>query len=148
MTPVRDLVVLIDVESGQLRRVAHVLGSVEINIEGLSVLTGQRRSVIHLLVADYERALLAVAGAEKIEARAVHDALVLNLAGRPDELADCLRPFEQAGINIGLAYLAVGSRSQTRLVVVPDDPERAHVILAECDGKEKWAFHGGPSWRN
>lgn len=124
----RDLVVIVDDVPGELRRVTHTLGHAGINIEGLTALTGQGRSVIHVLVAEAERALLALAAAG-LEARAVHDATVVNMPDRPDALASCLEPLEAAGINISLAYVAVGSRAQTRIVLVTDDPEQTAGLL-------------------
>lgn len=124
----RDLVVLLADTPGQLRRLAHVLGTAGINIEGLAALTGQGQSVVHLLVQDHERALMALAAAD-LEARASHDAVIANLPDRPDALADVLADVAAAGINISLSYLAVGTRSSTRVVLVTDDPARTREVL-------------------
>ena len=128
----RDLVVLLEDTPGELRRLAHVLGTAGINIEGLAALTGQGQSVVHLLVEDHQRALMALAAAD-LEARASHDAVIANLPDRPDALADVLRDLAAAGINIALSYLAVGTRSATRLVLVTDDPERTRDVLGARD---------------
>ena len=128
----RDLVVLLDDTPGELRRLAHVLGTAGINIEGLAALTGQGRSVVHVLVADHDRALLALAGAD-LEARASHDAVIANLPDRPDALADALADVAAAGINIRLTYLAVGARSATRVVLVTDDPDGTRAVLGARD---------------
>lgn len=124
----RDLVVILDDVPGELRRLAHTLGNAGINIEGLAALTGQGQSVVHLLVAEHERALMALAGAD-LEARAVHDAVIVNLPDRPDALASCLESVAAAGINVSLSYLAVGTRAATRLVLVTDDPPRTREVL-------------------
>lgn len=124
----RDLVVLLEDTPGELRRLAHVLGTAGINIEGLAALTGQGQSVVHVLVADHERALMALAAAD-LQARASHDAVIANLPDRPDALADALAEVAAAGINIRLTYLAVGTRSATRVVLVTDDPERTRTVL-------------------
>ncbi|HEX9888571.1 MAG TPA: hypothetical protein VGA69_03780 [Nitriliruptorales bacterium] len=124
----QDLVVIVDDIPGQLRRVTHTLGHANINIEGLAALTGQGRSVIHLLVGEPDRALMALAAAD-LEARAAHEAIVVNLPDRPDALASCLEPLEHAGINISLAYVAVGARAQSRVVLVTDDPAATRRIL-------------------
>lgn len=124
----RDLVVLLDDVPGELRRLAHTLGNAGINIEGLAALTGQGQSVVHLLVAEHERALMALAGAD-LEARAARDAVIVNLPDRPDALASCLESVAAAGINISLSYLAVGTRAGTRLVLVTDDPDRTREVL-------------------
>lgn len=125
----RDLVVILDDEPGELRRLAHTLGNAGINIEGLAALTGQGQSVVHLLVAEHERALMALAAAD-LDARAAHDAVIVNLPDRPDALATCLASVARAGINISLSYLAVGTRAETRLVLVTDDPGRTREVLA------------------
>jgi len=124
----RDLVVLLQDTPGQLRHLAHVLGTAGINIEGLAALTGQGESVVHVLVADHERALMALAAAN-LEARASHDAVIVNLPDRPDALADVLSDVANAGINVALTYLAVGTRSSTRAVLVTDDPDRTRTVL-------------------
>lgn len=126
----RDLVVIVDDVPGELRRVTHTLGHAGINIEGLTALTGQGRSVIHVLVVEAERALLALQAAG-LQARAVHDATVVNLPDRPDALAKCLEPLAAAGINVTLAYVAVGARAQTRIVLVTDQPEATGRLLVE-----------------
>lgn len=128
----RDLVVLLEDIPGQLQRLAHVLGTADINIEGLSALTGQGQSVVHVLVADHERALMALAGAD-LQARASHDAVIVNLPDRPDALADVLEDVAEAGINVRLTYLAVGTRSSTRVVLVTDDPDRTRAVLDARD---------------
>lgn len=125
----RDLVVLLDDVPGELRRLAHTLGNAGINIEGLAALTGQGQSVVHLLVAEHERALMALAAAD-LDARAAHDAVVVNLPDRPDALASCLESVAAAGINVSLSYLAVGTRAETRLVLVTEDPSRTREVLA------------------
>lgn len=124
----RDLVVILDDVPGELRRLAHTLGNAGINIEGLAALTGQGQSVVHLLVAEHERALMALAAAD-LEARAVHDAVIVNLPDRPDALATCLESVAAAAINVSLSYLAVGTRAATRLVLVTDDPRRTREVL-------------------
>ena len=128
----RDLVVLLQDTPGELRRLAHVLGTADINIEGYAALTGQGQSVVHVLVADHDRALLALAGAD-LEARASNDAVIANLPDRPDALADVLADVAAAGFYIRLSYLAVGTRSSTRVVLVTDDPARTRDVLAARD---------------
>ena len=128
----RDLVVLLEDRPGELRRLAHVLGTAGINIEGLAALTGEGQSVVHVLVADHDRALLALAGAG-LEARASNDAVVANLPDRPDALADALTDVAAAGINSRLTYLAVGARSATRVVLVTDDADRTRDVLGSRD---------------
>ncbi len=125
----RDLVVILDDVPGELRRLAHTLGNAGINIEGLAALTGQGQSVVHLLVTEHERALMALAAAD-LDARAAHDAVIVNLPDRPDALASCLTSVAAAGINVSLSYLAVGTRAEIRLVLVTDDPDRTREVLA------------------
>lgn len=127
----QDLVVLVDDRPGQLRRVAHTLGNAGVNIEGMAALTGQGRSVIHVLVAEPDRALMALAAAD-LAARAVHEAVVVNLPDRPDALASSLEPLERSGINVTLAYVAVGARSQSRIVLVTDDPVATRQLLRDA----------------
>jgi hypothetical protein len=129
---VRDVVVILDDTPGRLHRVTHALGHASINIEGMAAFTGQGRSILHMLFEDWERALLALAAAG-IEAHAVHDAIVLNLPDRPDALARLIEPLSEAGINISLAYVAVGARSATRVVLRVDQPDRARVLLGLKD---------------
>ena len=137
----RDVVIIVDDVPGELRRVTHTLGHAGINIEGLTALTGQGRSVIHVLVAEHERALMALAAAG-LEARAMHEATIVNLPDRPDSLAGCLEPLAAAGINVTLAYVAVGSRAQTRVVLVTDDPAATGRLLT---GDSPDGASGSPS---
>lgn len=129
----RDVVVILDDTPGQLHRVTHALGHAGINIEGMAALTGQGRSVVHLLLQDWERGLLALAAAG-VQARAAHDAVVVNLSDRPDALAGIVEPLAAAGVNIQLAYVAVGARSQSRVVLITDDPTRTRAVLDTPSG--------------
>jgi hypothetical protein len=128
----RDLVVVAENQPGLLQRVTHTLGHARINIEGLSALTGKGRAVIHLLVAEEARALAALAAAG-FEAKASRRTMVCNVADRPDAIGQLLAVLTREGVDIQHAYLAVGSRAHTRLVLVVDDLDRARAGLSSVD---------------
>lgn len=124
----RDLVVITDDRPGVLHHITQVLGQAGINIEGLSALTGQGRAVIHVLVTEHDRAV-EVLETSGLAVRACRHTLVRNVPDRPDALTAVLAPLTHAGVNVEHAYLAVGARAHTRIVLVVDDPEIARACL-------------------
>ncbi len=120
----RDLVLIPDDRPGVLAQMAQALGAAGINIDGLSAFTGQGKGLVHLLVADTERALEVLSKAG-FDVRAVRDVVVIAIEDRPGALGEYCQKLADAGVNIEQAYLATSNR----LVVVTDDTPRAREIL-------------------
>ena len=76
--------------------------------------------VVHLLVPDGPSARRALEEAGlQVEAEA--DPVVIRLQDRPGELAGLTKRLAGAGVSLRVVYLA----TDTRVVFVADDPERA-----------------------
>jgi len=121
-----DLTVYLADEPGELARLAEVLATEGVNIDGFCAMTsGGGQAEIHILVDDaglaftaLQKADIAVASEQEVEVVSVED--------RPGVLADVSRKLGEAGVNITLAYLA----TDTRLVFAADDMSTAKDVLS------------------
>lgn len=120
----RDFVLIPDDQPGVLARMGAALGEAGINLEGVSAFTGQGKGIVHVLVADAERAL-EVLDAAGFDVRAAREVVVVPIEDRPGALGEYCGKLADAGINIEQAYLA----TDNRLVVACDDVARAREIL-------------------
>ena len=98
--------------------VGEALGAAGVNIEGMY--GSGRQGEIHVLVEDVDAARRAIEGAG-FQVSDERDALVVDLEDRPGGWGEVARRIADAGVNIDLNYLA----TSTRMVVVPDDLEKA-----------------------
>jgi hypothetical protein len=98
--------------------VGEALGAAGVNIEGMY--GSGTQGEIHVLVEDVNAARSAIEGAG-FQVSDERDALVVDLEDRPGGWGEVARRIADAGVNIDLNYLA----TSTRMVVVPDDLEKA-----------------------
>jgi hypothetical protein len=120
-----DLTVHLDDHPGELARVSSMLGQAGVNIMGFcAVRSGGGRVEVHLLVEDLPAAFttLAAAGAQ---VAAEEEVLVVPVTDRPGILGDVARKLGDAGVNVSLAYVAVGPK----LVFAADDLAAAKAAL-------------------
>jgi hypothetical protein len=98
--------------------IGEALGRAGVNIAG--TFGSGKVGEIHVLVEDVEGARRAIAetGFTVSEER---DVVLVQLEDRPGAWGDVARRIADAGVNIDYHYVATG----TRIVVVPDDVERA-----------------------
>ena len=105
---------------GVVASIAEALGKAGINIEGL--LGSGKLGEIHVLVedgdADAARSAIEGAGLQVGDAR---EAIVVSAEDRPGALGEVARKLADAGVNLDYVFIA----SNTRLVFVPDDVEKA-----------------------
>jgi hypothetical protein len=120
----RDFVLIPDDQPGVLARLGEAAAAAGINIEGISAFAGQGKGVVHVLVPDAERALVALSEAG-LDVRAARDVVVVDIDDRLGALGELCRKVADAGINIEQAYLATG----TRLVLAVDDTDGARQLL-------------------
>ena len=57
--------------------------------------------------------------------RGEHEVIVADIEDRPGAVSDLLAPLAEAGIDVGLTYLATGSR----LVIGVDDVDKARAAM-------------------
>ncbi len=121
----KDLTVILEDQPGELAALGEATGQAGINIEGMCALTSEGRGVIHILVEDpaTARRALADVGLDIAEER---DALVVDVEDRPGMMADVAQRVAAARVNIECAYTTFGG---VRLVIVPDDIERARAAI-------------------
>jgi hypothetical protein len=122
-----DLTLHLDDQPGELARVAGVLGTAGVNIDGFcAVRSGGGTAEVHVLVDDMSGAFSALAGAGIRIVSEQEVAVVPVTEDRPGVLGDVSRRLGDSGVNITLAYLATG----TRLVFAADDLAAARAALA------------------
>jgi hypothetical protein len=104
--------------------VCEALGAAGVNIDGCCAYPAGTAGQLHLLVEDAEaaRAALRAAGYEVVQDRRV---IVHELEDVPGSAGAALRRIADAGANLGLVYVATG----TRLVLGVDDYETARAAL-------------------
>jgi hypothetical protein len=120
-----DLRIDADNRPGVLAAIAGALGSAGVNIVGYCGVGAGGKGSIHLLVDDAAGARKALEGSPHAIA-AEHEALLVeNGEDRPGYLAEITQKLGDAGINVEVGYVA----TDTRLVFVVDDPERARALL-------------------
>ena len=120
-----DLRIDADNRPGVLAAIAAALGSAGVNIEGYCGVGAGGKGSIHVLVDDAAGARKALEGSSHTIA-AEHEALLVERGvDRPGYLAEITKKLSDAGINVEVGYVA----TDTRLVFVVDDPERARDLL-------------------
>ncbi len=120
----KDLTVTMEDQPGSLARVGEALGIAGINIEGICGMTVKDQAFIHILVED------AVKARRVLEANHLHvsgelDVLVLDVEDRPGVMGNISRRLANAGVDIGVAYMA----TSTRLVIGVTEIEKARLAM-------------------
>jgi hypothetical protein len=121
MPIIKQLSVTAPNRPGQLARICESLAQNKVNITGLDA-SGSNQQ-IRLLVNNTNRArkVLQKAGWNP----RVEEAVVVNAADRPGQLARIARKLAQRGVNINYAYATVGRGSS-----------RAAIVLGVSDAKK------------
>ena len=119
-----DLTVYLEDRPGTLAEVGEALGNAGVNIEGGCGFPCEGRGVMHVLVNDAAAARSAIEGAG-IQVAAETEVMVVDVMDEPGTLGTLARKIADAGVNLGLLYLA----TNTRLVLGVDDMEKARAAL-------------------
>jgi hypothetical protein len=120
----KDLMFILPYQAGTLSQLTAALSEAGINLHGISGQQFGPEGIIHVLVED-------AAGARETTARAgfvvrgEHEVIVADIEDRPGAVSDLLAPLAEAGIDVGLTYLATGSR----LVIGVDDVDKARAAM-------------------
>jgi len=128
---INQLSVFLENRPGQLRRPCDVLARAGINIVTLALSDAERFGVLRLIVREWQRAK------EVLEASgfvvAVTEVLAIEVRDEPGGLADLLRVFAEAGLNVAYMY-AFTARLGRRAVLVfrLDDLDAAVNALARA----------------
>jgi hypothetical protein len=105
---------------GAFSAVAEALSAGGVNIEGVTQMDG----VVNVLVPDGAVARRALESAG-LQIEGESDPVVVKLEDRPGELAGVTKRLANAGVSLRVVYLA----TNTRVVFVADDPDRAREEL-------------------
>lgn len=127
---VHEITAYLENKPGRLAKICSALAREKINIQALSVMDTQERSVLRFVTDDLEptRKVLTSLGTES----QVRDVLAVELDNRPGALARVLETLADEHINIEYAYVAAGSEPGRCLGVFhTSNPKRALKILAE-----------------
>ena len=112
-----------------LASIGGVMGDAGVNIEGLSLLTCNGRSVIHFAVEDAETAM-RVLEESGIKVREVSEVVVLHkdakrVTGKPGSFGGICRMFADNGVKITFGYPA----ENNRFIFGVDNIARARELL-------------------
>lgn len=127
---VKQISVFLENKSGRLSKVASTLGDRGINIRALSIADTTDFGILRLIVSDPDRALEAL----KTEGLTVSatEIIAVQIPDRPGGLAEVLRIFDGAGINIEYMYAFVGKTLDDAIVVFRvEEIDRAIRMLGE-----------------
>jgi hypothetical protein len=124
----KDLMFILPYQAGTLAQLTAALSEAGINLHGVSGQQFGPEGIIHVLVEDAAGAREAAARAGFV-VRGEHEVIVADIEDRPGALSDLLAPLAEAGIDVGLTYLATGSR----LVIGVDDVDKARAAMRTTD---------------
>ena len=121
-----DLTVVMRDQPGELAQLGEVTAAAGVHLRGLAAFTGDGRGFVHALVDDGDvetaKQALARAGIGVADTREV---LVVPVG--PGGLAEVMVALADAGVNIDLAYTALGGE---KLVIATDDVSNARDALS------------------
>ncbi len=116
--------VFLENKPGQLQAACQALADANINIMTLSLADTKQFGVLHLIVAEWERAAAAFKQAGFISS--VNDVLAVEVADRPGGLVEVLKVIEQAGLNVEYMYaFTFGDKGKAALIFRFSDPDIA-----------------------
>lgn len=127
---VKQISVFLENKSGRLAKVASTLGDRGINIRALSIADTTDFGILRLIVSDPDRALEALKAAGLTVSAT--EIIAVQIPDRPGGLAEVLRIFDGAGINIEYMYAFVGKTLDDAVVVFRvEEIDRAIRMLGE-----------------
>ena len=110
----KDICIELDDSSENLALIGEILGSVDVNIEGLCLTSCKERHIIHFMVEDVDTAkrVLEDSGIRIMD---VSEVFVLHkdenhITGKPGSFGGICRTFADHGIKINFGYPAENNR--------------------------------------
>lgn len=123
----RNFTLVFDDRPGELARLGESAGSAGVNLQGMAAFTGDGKGFVHVLVDDEFAARFREAMARSgIGIADEREVLVIDLEHRPGTLGEVTRQLADAGVNVDLAYTALGG---VRMVIATDDLASARAAL-------------------
>jgi len=116
-------------QPGALARVARVLTTAAVNIEGLCAPDAVGRATVRVLVSNLEQAERAFEAAGIRCAR--ETAIALAMENRPGALVEAAEKLAEAGINITCAYATAEGVRQVAVILSVSDVPTALAALGE-----------------
>jgi hypothetical protein len=124
----KDLMFILPYQAGTLAQLTGALSEAGVNLQGVSGQQFGPEGIIHVLVENAAEAREAAARAGFV-VRGEHEVIVADIEDRPGSLAELLAPLAEAGIDVGLTYLA----TRSRLVIGVDDVDKARAAMRTTD---------------
>src|SRR5512147_2283599 len=107
--------VFLENKPGQLQAACQVLADANINIMTLSLADTKQFGILHLIIAEWERAAAAFQQAGFISS--VNEVLAVEVADRPGGLVEVLKVIEKAGLNVEYMYaFTFGDKGKAALI--------------------------------
>ena len=121
-----DLTVVMRDQPGEMARLVEVAAAAGVHVRGLAAFTGDGHGFVHALIDDSEVATAKQAlKSAKIKVADTRDVLVVDVDG--GRLVDVMLALADAGVNVDLAYTALGG---AKLVIATDDVFSAREALS------------------
>ena len=127
---VHEVTARLENKPGRLAKICDALSGQKVNIRALSIMDGDRASVLRLIVDQLEptRQALAGLGVETVEV----DVLAVEMENRPGALARILEKLAAEHINIEYAYASGASGPGKSLGIFhTSNPKRALEVLRD-----------------
>jgi hypothetical protein len=120
-----DLTVVMRDQPGEMARLVEVAAAAGVHVRGLAAFTGDGHGFVHALIDDSEVATAKQAlKSAKIKVADTRDVLVVDVDG--GRLVDVMLALADAGVNVDLAYTALGG---SKVVIATDDVFNAREAL-------------------
>jgi hypothetical protein len=122
-----DLTVILQNRPGTIADAGEAAGKAGINLLGACGFPCDGEGILHVLVEDDAATARSAFEGAGLEVRDEREVLVVDIQDQAGELGRVLRRVADAGVNVDLLYLA----TDTRLVIGPDDIDRARAALGQ-----------------
>ena len=126
---VKEITAKLENKPGRLAKICSALAHEKVNIQALTVMTGEGPSVLRIVTeqVDLTGKVLTSLGTE----HSVSDAIAVEMDNKPGAFAKLLEKLAAEHINIEYAYLAGARHGRSMAVLHTSNMKRAHQVLSE-----------------
>ena len=126
---IKQISLFLENKTGRISEVARLLGAHGINMKAFSMTEAPDFGIMHIVVADTERAVQVLSEAHF--AVSLVDVVGIECADRPGSMGEVLSHLADAGIGIKYMY-AFSEGEKARFVLKPDDIAHCEEVLRQA----------------